>query len=93
MIAQTLAALCFTLAVGAWLMAVIAAVGMVNHREKGRSVLSFVTSGMAFFSGKGFSPAAAPYQRRFRIAAGCFVVFVVLGIGIIPVDLLRIISV
>ncbi|HKY94962.1 MAG TPA: hypothetical protein VJL84_06625, partial [Kiloniellales bacterium] len=62
------------------LAAVVAALAMLRHREPGRSRFWYATHGHAFFSGRHFLPAAAPYLRRFRLAALVFFAAILLGI-------------
>ena len=77
--AWLLPALCFGVAAAAWVVAAIAAVAMLRHREPGRSRFWYATHGLAFFTGEGFTAGAQPHRRRFRLAAMAFFAAVLLG--------------
>lgn len=66
-------------AFAAWVMAVLAVLQMLKHREPGVSGWWFATNGMAFFTGRNFLPEAAPARRQFLRYAGLFALAVVVG--------------
>ncbi len=61
----------------AFLVALASAIAMVRRRAPGVSLWHLVTHGMDFWSGKGFQPHAAPFRRRFLIAAAVFFLAVI----------------
>jgi len=66
-------------ALAAFVVAAFSAIAMVRHREPGVTRWHLATHGIDFYSGKGFSPSAAPYRRRFLLAAGIFFAAVLVG--------------
>jgi hypothetical protein len=62
----------FSIAAACWIVAAVAALRMLRHRESGRSRFWYASNGMAFFSGKGFLPEAEPHRRMFLRATLLF---------------------
>lgn len=54
--------------------------GMLANRDPKVSTFWFMTHGIAFYTGQNFLPGAAPYRRRFVMAAGGFLLCIVGGI-------------
>ncbi|MBL9012047.1 MAG: hypothetical protein JNL56_12805 [Alphaproteobacteria bacterium] len=76
----------------AFMLAIFAASGMLNHRKEGVSSAWFVWNGYAFFTGRNFDPKAEPMRRLFVLCAAAFflalivgAVFVVLYVNSAPV--------
>lgn len=67
------------LALVGFLVAAISALQMARLREPGVTRWHLATHGLDFYSGKGFSPAAAPHRRRFLQGVALFFIAVVLG--------------
>ena len=66
-------------AVVMFLFAVWQANGMLAHRDKKVSWFWFMTHGIAFYTGQNFLPEAAPFRRRFVMAAAGFFLCVLGG--------------
>lgn len=63
-----------------FLFALWQANGMLAHRDKKVSWFWFMTHGIAFYTGQNFLPEAAPFRRRFAIAAAGFFLCILGGV-------------
>ncbi len=63
----------------AFVVAVAAALAMARHRAPGVTCWRLATNGMLFFSGRGFTAAAAPSRRRFLRAFLVFFLALLVG--------------
>jgi hypothetical protein len=69
-------------AFGAWIFCFANAMDMFAKRDKAKSAAWFATHGIAFFSGEGFLPSAAPARRRFLIGALVFFASIIGGVAL-----------
>ena len=76
------------IAVVAWTIALWNGFGMLQRREPGRSLIGTLANGFSFYTGRGFTPAAAPYRRRFLLAVAAFfgALLLAMVIGLLTIE-------
>jgi len=69
-------------AVGTWIVAVVAALRLMSHRLPGRSAGWYAVRGHTFFDARQFAPTGHAAQRAFVLAAVAFLLAVIAAIAI-----------